>query len=234
MIIIRDDLEEIERLKTNLASEFEMMNLGYLKYFLGIEVKRSSQGIFINPKKYILDLLAETRLMDCKRADTPIAVNHGLQIIKGTSLADRGKYQCLVGKLIYLSYTRPDIAYAVSVVSQFMHHPQNDHVEAALRIVKYLKGTFDHGVMFKRNNHLEIHGYTDADWAGNPADRRSTVGYLTFIGGNLVSWKSKKQKVVALSSAEAEFKGIRSGLTERSTDRYFNQGCGHKEFPRSP
>lgn len=81
--------------------------------------------------------------MDCKPADTPIAVNHGLQIIEGTSLADRGRYQRLVGKLIYLSHTRPDIAYAVSVVSQFIHRPQNDHMEATLRIVKYLKGTFD-------------------------------------------------------------------------------------------
>ena len=87
-------------------------------------------------------------------------------------------------------------------------------MEAALRICRYLKGTPGHGVLFSKNGHLEIHGYTDADWAGNPNDRKSTAGYLTFIGGNLVTWKSKKQKVVALSSAEAEFRGIKSGLTE--------------------
>ena len=153
-------------------------------------------------------------MMECKPAVTPIAVNHGLQITEGANLADKERYQRLVGKLIYLSHTRPDIAYAVSVISQFMHQPQDDHLEAALRVVRYLKGTFDHGIMFRRGKHLEIHGYTDADWAGNPIDRRSTSGYFTFVGGNLVTWKSKKQKVVALSSAEAEFRGIRNGLTE--------------------
>lgn len=152
--------------------------------------------------------------MECKPAETPIVVNHDLQIVEGAKLADKERYQRLVGKLIYLSHTRPDIAYAVSVVSQFMHRPQNDHLEAALRIVRYLKRTFDHGIMFKKNGHFEVHGYTDADWAGNPMDRRSTSGYFTFVGGNLVTWKSKKQKIVALSSAEAEFRGIRNGLME--------------------
>lgn len=174
---------------------------------------RSRQGIFINQKKYILDLLAEVGMVDRKPAETPIALNHGLQIVEGAPLADRGRYQCLVGKLIYLSHTRPDIAYAVSVVSQFMHQTQANHLEVAVRIVRYLQRTFDHGIMLKKNNHLEIHGYTDADWARNPIDRRSTAGYFTFVGGNLVTWKSKKQKVVALSSAEAEFRGIKSGLT---------------------
>ncbi|KAL1559311.1 putative RNA-directed DNA polymerase [Salvia divinorum] len=95
-----------------------------------------------------------------------------------------------------------------------MHAPQEEHWEAVLRIVRYLKGIPGHGVLFKKYGHLEIHGYTDADWAGNPNDRRSTTGYFTFVGGNLVTWRSKKQKVVALSSAEAEFRGIKSGLTE--------------------
>ena len=110
--------------------------------------------------------------------------------------------------------TRPDIAYAVGIVSQFMHAPQEDHWEAVLRIVRYLKGTVEHGIFFKKYGHLEVHGFTDADWAGNPNDRKSTAGYFTFVGGNLVTWRSKKQKVVALSSAEAEFRGIKSGLTE--------------------
>ncbi|XP_042035399.1 secreted RxLR effector protein 161-like [Salvia splendens] len=126
----------------------------------------------------------------------------------------RTRYQHLVEKLIYLSHTRPDIAYAVGVVSQFMHAPQVAHWEAALRIVRYLKGTACHGILFENHGHLEIHGFTDDDWAGNPNDRKSTVGYLTFVGGNLVTWRSKKQKVVALSSVKAEFRGIKSGLTE--------------------
>ncbi|XP_042023168.1 secreted RxLR effector protein 161-like [Salvia splendens] len=191
-----------------------MKDLGLLKYFLGIEVLRSKKGIFINQKKYVLDLLAEVGMVDCQPADTPMVQNHGLQIREGARQADRGRYRRLVGKLIYLSHTRPDIAYAVGVVSQFMHAPQEEHWEAVLRIVRYLKGTAKHGLMFAKHGHMEIHGFTDADWAGNPNDRKSTAGYFTFVGGNLVTWRSKKQKVVALSSAEAEFRGIKSGLTE--------------------
>ncbi|XP_047940873.1 secreted RxLR effector protein 161-like [Salvia hispanica] len=138
--------------------------------------------------------------------------NHGLQLKEEGKPTDRGKYQRLVEKLIYLAHTRPDIAYAVGVVSQFIHAPQEEHWEATLRIVRYLKGTSKHGLLFEKHGHLEIHGYTDA--AGNPNDRKSTAWYFTFVGGNLVTWRSKKQKVVALSSAEAEFCGIKSGLTE--------------------
>ncbi|XP_047952651.1 uncharacterized mitochondrial protein AtMg00810-like [Salvia hispanica] len=214
MIITEDDEEEISELRKNLFNEFEMKDLGLLKYFLGIEVLRSKRGIFMNQGKYILDLLAEAGMVECKPADTPIVQNHGQQIREGAKLTDRGRYQRLVGKLIYLSHTRPDISYVVGVVSQFMHSPQEDHWEAALRIVRYLKGTTEHGLLFEKHGHLEIHGFTDADWAGNPNDRRSTTGYFTFVGGNLVTWRSKKQKVIALSSAEAEFRGIKSGLTE--------------------
>ena len=112
MIITGDNVEEIHQLKEHLAAEFEMKNLGDLKYFLGIEVLRSGKGIFISQRKYVLDLLAEIRMLDCKPADTPIVQNHGLQLIKGAVPTDRGRYQRLVGKLIYLSHTRPDVAYA--------------------------------------------------------------------------------------------------------------------------
>ncbi|KAF5819693.1 putative RNA-directed DNA polymerase [Helianthus annuus] len=141
-------------------------------------------------------------------------VNHGLHMEDGADLADKERYQRMVGKLIYLSHTRPDIAYAVGVVSQFMHQPQASHMEAVLRIVRYLKGTAGHGILFKSNGHLEIQAYTDADWAGDKGTRRSTSGYFTMVGGNLVTWRSKKQKVVALSSAEAEFRGVARGLAE--------------------
>ncbi|KAJ0598803.1 putative RNA-directed DNA polymerase [Helianthus annuus] len=214
MIITGNDEEEMKKLKTNLFTEFEMKDLGRLKYFLGIEVLRSKQGIFICQKKYILDLLAETGMIVCKPADTPMMANQKLYMEKDAELADKERYQRLVGKLIYLSHTRPDIAYAVGVVSQFMHQPQVAHMDAVWRIIRYLKGTVGHGVLFQPNKHLKIQAYTDADWAGDKGDRRSTSGYFTLVGGNLVTWRSKKQKVVALSSAEAEFRGIARGLAE--------------------
>ncbi|KAJ9561212.1 hypothetical protein OSB04_006372 [Centaurea solstitialis] len=147
-----NDEEEMTRLRTSLFKDFKMKDLGRLKYFLGIEVLRSKQGIFICQKKYVLDLLAETGMVDCKPVDTPMMVNRRLYMEEEAKLADKGRYQRIVGKLIYLSHTRPDIAYAVGVVSQFMHQPQSSHMEAVLRIIKYLKGTPGHGVLFKANS----------------------------------------------------------------------------------
>ena len=95
-----------------------------------------------------------------------------------------------------------------------MHQPQSAHMDALLRVIRYFNGIAGHGVLIKSNGHLETQVYTDADWAGDKGNRRSTSGYFTLVGGNLVSWRSKKQKVVALSSAEAEFRGIARGLTE--------------------
>nr|GEX41132.1 putative ribonuclease H-like domain-containing protein [Tanacetum cinerariifolium] len=205
MIVTGDDREEITKLKKYLFTKFKMKDPGRLKYFLGIEVLRSKQGIFMCQKRYILDLLAETVMIDCKPTDTPMIVNQKLYMEEKAKLADKGRYQRMVGKLIYLSHTRPDIAYAVGVVSQFMHQPQKNHMKAVMRILRYLKGTTGHEVLFKPNGHLVTQLYTDADWAGDKGNRRSTSGYFTIVGGNLVTWRSKKQKVVSLSSAEAEF-----------------------------
>lgn len=118
-----------------------------------------------------------------------------------------------MGKLIYLSHTRLDIAYAVSIVSKFMHNRSEEHMSMVIRILRYLKSSPGRGLMFSKNNHLSVDG-TYADWAGTMFDRKSTSEYFTFVGGNLVTWRSKKQKVVALSSAKAEFKGMSKGLCE--------------------
>jgi len=159
-----------------LFREFKMKDLGGLKYFLGIEVLCSNKEIFISQIKYTMDLLAETGMVDCKPAATPMQVNHGLKFEVEVNLADKERYQQLVGKLIYLSHTRPYIAYAVGVISQFMHQPQEDHMEAAMRIVRYLKGTPGSGIMFQKHENLNIEAYIDVDWADNPNDRRSTSG----------------------------------------------------------
>jgi len=174
MIITGSDIEEITQLRNNLFRKFEMKDLGGLKYFLGIEVLHSNKGIFISQTKYIMNLLAKTRMVNCKPTDTPMQVNHGLKFEAGANWADKERYQQLVRKLIYLSHTQPDITYAVGVISQFIHQPQKDHMEAAMRIVRYLKETPGSGIMFQKHEHLNIEAYTDVDWAGNPNDRRST------------------------------------------------------------
>ncbi|KAM1494901.1 hypothetical protein ACFXTO_029686 [Malus domestica] len=217
MIVTGDDQKEIQHLQKYLATEFEMKELGELgelKYFLGIEVARSKHGIFLSQRKYVLDLLAETGMLDCKPVDTPIEQNHRLGLFPDQFPTHKERYQRLVGRLIYLSHTRPDIAYAISVVSQFMHSPSKAHMDAVTRILRYLKMAHGRGLFFSKNDHLNVEGYTDADWAGSITDRRSTFGYFMFVGGNLVTWRSKKQKVVARSSAEAEFRGMSHGVCE--------------------
>ncbi|CAL2245578.1 unnamed protein product [Prunus armeniaca] len=206
--------KEISQLQDYLATEFEMKDLGGLKYFLGIEVARSQQGIFLSQRKYVLDLLTDTGMLNCKPADTPIIQNHHLGEYSDQVPTNKERYQRLVGRLIYLSHTRPDIAYAVSVVSQFMHSPSEDHMNIVLRILRYLKSAPGKRLMFSKHGHLNIDGYSDADWAGNVTDRKSTSGYFTFVGGNLVTWRSKKQNVVALSSAEAKFRGMTKRICE--------------------
>ncbi|XP_021972072.1 uncharacterized mitochondrial protein AtMg00810-like [Helianthus annuus] len=127
MIITGNDIEEIARLKKNLFSKFELKDLGNLKYFLGIEVLRSKRGIFICQKKYVLDLMAETGLIDCKPANTPMMVNHNLHMQLNGELAEKERYQRLVGKLLYLSHTRPDIAYVVGVTGQEISETEGQH-----------------------------------------------------------------------------------------------------------
>ncbi|GKB31582.1 putative RNA-directed DNA polymerase [Tanacetum coccineum] len=181
-----DDKEEITKLKKNLFTEFEMKDLENLKYFLGIEVLRSKQGKFMHQRKYVCDLLAETGMIDCKPVEIPMIMNQKLSNKETTDRADKGRYQRMVGKLIYLSHTRPDIAYAVGVDMEF-----------------YSNQT----VILKLS-------YTPMRIGPEIKTTESTSGYFTLVGGNLVTWRSKKQKVVALSSAEAEFRGIARGISE--------------------
>eukprot|EP00261_Vitis_vinifera_P039942 XP_019081185.1 PREDICTED: uncharacterized protein LOC109124071 [Vitis vinifera] len=205
---------EKHEVKQRLATEFEIMELGKLKYFLGIEVAYSTQGIFISQQKYMTDLLAEIGNIGCKPIFTPMDPNHKLGEAKEEPVVDKRMYQRLVGRLIYLAHTRLDIAYSVSVISQFMHDPRELHLQAAYRVLHYLKGNPGNGILFKKNNTLPLEAYTDANYASSLMDRRSTTGYCTFLGGNLVTWRSKKQNVVARSFAESEFRAIAQGLCE--------------------
>ena len=209
MIVTGNDPEERRALKDYLFKEFEMKDLGPLKYFLGIEVSRSNKGIFLSQRKYALDLLQETGMSACQPTDTPVEEGLKLCIESNQVPVDKGRYQRLVGRLMYLAHTRPDLAYALSIVSQFMHNPGEQHMNAVMRILRYLKSAPGKGILFTKNeDYQSVDAYTDADWAGAIDDRRSTSGYFTFVGGNLVTWRSKKQNVVARSSAEAEFRGM--------------------------
>jgi uncharacterized membrane protein YgcG len=208
IVITGSDKEGIQILINHLSSSFLTKYLGKLRYFLGIEVARSKAGISLSQRKYTLDILQDTGYLGSKPVATPMESNLKLMPDEGDFIDDPDIYRRLVGKLIYLTITRPDISYAVSVVSQFMTNPRVPHMNAVIRILKYLKNAPGRGLFYRSSGHLRIEGYTDADWAGSPSDRKSTTGYCTFIGGNLVTWRSKKQSVVARSSAEAEYRAM--------------------------
>ncbi|RVW35033.1 Retrovirus-related Pol polyprotein from transposon TNT 1-94 [Vitis vinifera] len=214
IIITGDDEEGIGNLKKLLAREFEIKDLGQLRYFLGMEVGRTKEGIVVTQRKYVLDLLQETGMLGCKPVDTPMDPIGKIDKDNDSHPTDRDRYQRLVGKLIYLTHTRPDIGFVVSMVSRYMNNPTERHMKAIYRILQYLKKSLGRGLYFKKTLSREVEVFTDADWAGSLIDRRSTTGYCSYVWGNLVTWRSKKQFVVARSSAKAEFRTMAHGICE--------------------
>ena len=214
IVITGDDNEGILNLKSFLHTKFHTKDLGLLKYFLGVEVAKSEKGTFLSQRKYVLDLLAETGKIGAKPRSTPMIPNSHLTKNDGEPFEDPEKYRRLVGRLNYLTLTRPDIAYAVSIISQFMAAPTVNHWAALEQILCYLKGAPGRGIVYKDHGHFNIECFTDADWAGSKEDRRSTTGYSVFVGGNLVSWRSKKQNVVSRSSAKSDYRAMAQSTCE--------------------
>ncbi|XP_068328140.1 uncharacterized mitochondrial protein AtMg00810-like [Pyrus communis] len=213
LIVTGNNVEEVHSLKLALQSKFAIKDLGTLKYFFGNELATSQQGLFLNQRKYIPDLLKESGLMDCKPVCTPL--DNKLQLTTHSeALSNVTKYRRLVRKLIYLTITCFDISYAVSIVSQFMHAPTLVHMQIMNRILRYLKGSVGRGLLMTKNDSTTAMGYTDAGWAENSLDRKLTTGFCTFVGGNLVTRRSKKQSVVTRSSAEAKYQAMASPVCE--------------------
>ena len=226
MIITGDDMQGIQDLKHFLGRQFEMKDLGLLNYFLGLEVSCSADGYYLTQAKYTSDLISQASITDSKIVDTPIEYNCRLNFHDGESLSDSTLYRQLVGSLIYLIVTRPDISYAVHVVSQSMAAPRSPHYAAVLRILRYLKGAIFDGLHFSSHSSLTLQVYSDADWAGDPTNRRSTTGYCFLLGGSLISWRSKKQTAVARSSTEAEYRALAATIDELIWLRWLLQDLG--------
>ncbi|KAJ9539533.1 hypothetical protein OSB04_032266 [Centaurea solstitialis] len=206
IIVTGSDENGIKRLKEFLASQFQTKDLGPLKCFLGNEVSRNRKGICLSQRKYYI--LHEFGMIDAKPCEAPMIPSVKLKADDGDPLENPERYRRVVGRLNYLTIPRPDIAFPVSVVSQFMSSPRTAHWDAVCHILKYLKGAPGYGIKYQNHCHHNIEGFTDADYDGDPTSRRSTTGYCVFVGGNLVSWRSKKQNLVSRSSAESEYRAM--------------------------
>jgi len=184
-----------------------MKDLRSLHYFLGVEVHHNSYGLFLSQTKYALDLLHHANMVEAKPITTPYVVGQHLSI-EGKLFSDPTLFRSLAGALQYLTITCPNLSFSVNSICQYMHAPTEDHFRAFERILCYVKGTVHHGLQLHRNPSRDLLAYSDADWAGCPDTRRSTTGYLIFLGPNLISWYSKKQSTVSRSSAEAKYRSL--------------------------
>jgi hypothetical protein len=185
-----------------------------INYFLGIEVLHTSDGLFLSQRKYILDLLKKSNMLNAKTVTSLMSSSVTLSRFDGEAFEDPSLCRSIVGSLQYLSLTRPDVSFAVNKVCQFLQRPTINHWTAVKRILRYLKHTLFHGLFLQRNSPNQLHAYSDADWAGCPDDRRSTGGYCIFLGTNLISWSSRKQATVSCSSTEAEYRSLANTTAE--------------------
>ena len=208
ILLTGNDEAAISTTKAYLQMHFAIRDLKTPLYFLGIEFAYQSGKSVLSQRKYTLDLLQETGLLGCKPATSPLEARPKFWDTDSPMMADANRYRCLLGKLIYLTVTRPDITYAVSVLSRFMHEPRMVHWEGALRVLAYIKRSPGKGLIYRRHDPLRIEAYSNAGYVGDKGDKKSTTGYCTYVGGNLVTWRSRKQKVISCSSAEAEYRAM--------------------------
>ncbi|KAK6138834.1 hypothetical protein DH2020_027421 [Rehmannia glutinosa] len=197
-----------------LAASFQMKELGQLKHFLGLEIDRTQEGIFLCQQKYSKDLLKKFGMIGCKPISTPMEPNSKMCAHEGKDLEDTTMYRQLVGSLIYLTLTRPDISFSVGVMSRYMQNPKKTHLEAVRRILRYMKSTLDYGILYKRGGDCKVIGYCDADYGGDHDTRRSTTGYVFMLGSGAISWCSKRQPTVSLSTTEAEYRAATMAAQE--------------------
>ncbi|XP_019196315.1 PREDICTED: uncharacterized protein LOC109190296 [Ipomoea nil] len=207
ILIMGFDSDRVTALVSKLALEFKVRDMGVQSFFLGIETVQLSSGMLLSQQRYMKDILKRAGMVECKPLVTPVS---SVKPVDGPLVpyADPTHYRNLAGALQYLVVTRLDLSYVVNRLCQHMHAPTTVDWAALKRVLCYVNGTLNIGLHVSASNSLDIHAYSDSDWAGNPDDQKFTSGFDIFLGKNLISWVCRKQRTVARSSTEAKYKGL--------------------------
>lgn len=217
----------LDRIITELGKDLELTDLGKLHHFLSIAFTFNADGLFMSQKNYAADILHRATMTDCHPCLTPVDTKSKLEEETSPPVANPSLYRSLAGALQYLTFTRPDISFAVQQVCLFMHDPREHHFTALKRFLRYIKGTVSQGLQLQKSSITDLVAYSDADWDGCPNTRCSTSGYCVFLGDSLISWSSKLQHTTSRSSAEAEYRGVANAVAETTwlRDLLFELDC---------
>ena len=205
LIITRSNPEEIDVFKTSMKTKFEMTNFILLHSYLGIQVMQEEDGIKMCQTRYAIRILDMFNMSDCNASKTPMECRLKLDRNGEGLEVESTCFRRIIGCLRYLTLTRPDLVYSVSYLSRFMSKSYSNHMTAAKRILRYVKGTINFGLKYKSDEGSDLIGYCDNDYTGDLDDRKSTSGFIFFLGTNPIAWNCSKQKVIALSSCKAEY-----------------------------
>lgn len=214
LISTGNNVSMFDEVKRAMIQEFETIDMGLMSYYLGIEVNQMGDGIFLSQKKYASEILQTFRMEDSKIVNTLMLTSLKLSKEKKDNLVDPSYFKSLIRSIRYLTATRPYIVFSVGVLSHYMDSPSQIHLQATKRILCYIKGTVDGGIFYNCTNDFALFGFSDSDWAGDVGDRKSTFGYVFYIGICAFTWSSKKQVVFALSTAEAEYVALASSSSQ--------------------
>ncbi|KAA3468613.1 laccase-2-like [Gossypium australe] len=201
LLVTRGDNNVLSDFKVKMKEMFEMSNLGLMTYFLGMEVYQAERRIFLSQQTFAMKILSKFSMESYKPISTPMAIGMKLSSQRAYEQVSKPSYRSLVGCL----FTRPDIMFAVSMLSRFMHCCNEQHLQAAKRVLRYIKGTLSYRVLYNKAENLRLKGYTDSDWASSSDDMKSTSGYAFTLGSSMFCWSLRKQNLVAQSTVEAEY-----------------------------
>ncbi|CAL2246103.1 unnamed protein product [Prunus armeniaca] len=224
----------LEEFKQDMMQHYEMIDLGLLHHFLGKGVVQTDRHIFIHQKKYAMKLLEKFGMRDCKSVAIPLVVNEKLCKEDGSEAANENEFRQIVGSLLYLTATRPDVMFASSLLARFMHNPTKKHMGTAKIVLRYIQGTLDFDIEFVEGKTTTLIGYCDSDWARNEDDMQSTSGYAFTLGSGMFSWASIKQNTVALSTAEAKYVSAAEATSQAKWLRFVLEDFREEQVEGTP